>query len=227
MVRGLPWERLLIVKNKYNRRVLLPTDTRAYIKTGTSSKFEITTRVTSENGVMLSLTGDQTRDLPAGSFDFDVYATISGVQRPVCNGIITVSDLDNITPLEDTQDMEIRFKKYTDFRESYSWEDDSGNVLVVQDAYMQAEDEDHNTVLDLRWYSSPPSEQTISGLTGNRRGYIAPKTGATLEIRISDTNTIPVGTYNFDLMVKTAAGDWLCKGQGMVVVEYSVSSPPV
>lgn len=226
MTRGLPWERLLIVKNNYNRRLLRPTASRAYLKTGTLSKFEITSTITSENGVLLSLTADQTQDLVAGTYEFDVFATIADVQRPVCRGKITVSNLDNISPLEDAKAMEIRHKQYTDFRESYTWKDTDGNVVTVQNAYMQAEDADKVTVLDLRWFATAPSENTIAALPANQRGYIAPKAGKTLEIHISDKNTVPAGSYQFDLMVQDSEGDWSCLTQGTVVVEYSVSSPP-
>ena len=107
LVRGLPWERLIIVKNRYNHRVLPPTDARSYVKTGTTSKFEITTSITTENGIMLSLTAEETQDLPLGDLQYDVLATIGDVQRPVANGTITVSALDIVTPLEDALDMEI------------------------------------------------------------------------------------------------------------------------
>jgi hypothetical protein len=227
LTRGLPWDRLIIVKNKYQHRLLRPTESRAYIKTGDSSKYEITTSITTENGILLSLTGSQTRDLPVGKLEYDVFATISDIQRPVSKGTITVSDLNNISPLEDSQAMEIRFKQYTDFRESYSWKDSDGNVLSVQSAYMQAEDADKNTVLDLRWFATAPDEATIANLPANQRGYIAPKAGQTLEIHISDKNNIPAGSYPFDLMVQDSAGDWSFLTGGTVVVEYSVSSPPV
>lgn len=226
LTRGVPWERLVIVKNKYNRRLLTPTSTKAYIKTGTLSKYEITTTITAENGIMLSLTAGQTQDLTEGSYSYDVFATIGGVQRPVSKGTLTVSNLNNISPLEDANAMEIRFKKNTDFRESYTWTDTAGDVVSVQSAFMQAEDADGTTVLDLRWFASAPNEGTIAALPANQRGYIAPKTGKTLEIHISDKNSIPAGSYQFDLMVQASDGDWSCLTQGTVVVEYSVSSPP-
>jgi hypothetical protein len=106
--KGYPWERLIMVKNRYNRRILKPSDCRAFIKTGTLSKFEITTSITTENGILLSLTGDDTIDLPEGNLEFDVIATIDGIQRPVAKGTIEVVYNELVTPLEDTQAMDIR-----------------------------------------------------------------------------------------------------------------------
>jgi hypothetical protein len=91
---------------------------------------------------------------------------------------------------------------------------------------MQAKNTAGATVLDLRWYNTKPSEQTISELTANRRGYLIPSAGATLEMHISDMNTIAAGSYVFDLFVQDAHGDWDCIAQGTLVVEGSISSPP-
>jgi hypothetical protein len=226
MTRGLPWERLIILKNNYNHRLLTPTDSRAYVKTGTLSKLEITTSITRENGIMLSLTGEETQDLPLGSLEYDVLATVNGIQRPVAKGTITVSALDTVTPLEDAQAMEVRFKKNADYRRTFTWRDTDGDILSIQNAYMQAKTSSGTTVLDLRWYSTVPSEATIAGLAGERRGYLAPATGATMEMHISDKNTVPAGSYNFDLFVQDSAGDWDCLASGNVVVEAAISSPP-
>lgn len=226
MTRGLPWERLIILKNNYNHRVLTPTDSRAYIQTGTLSKVEITTSITRENGIMLSLTGEETQDLPLGSLEYDVLATVNGIQRPVAKGTITVSALDNITPLEDAQEMEIRFKQHVDFRRTFTWKDSNGGILSVQSAFMQAKDATGTTVIDLRWFPVVPSEATIVALPANRRGYLAPAAGATLEMHISDQNNVSAGTYRFDLFVQDSAGDWDCLASGSVVVEAAISSPP-
>jgi hypothetical protein len=185
---------------------------------------------------MIALTEEDTTDLPVGDLNYDVIATYirnapySGasteVTRPVAEGTITVIGLDNITPMEDTQAMEIRFKQHVDFRRNFTWRDSSDNILTVQDAFMQAKDSTGTSVLDLRWYSSTPSEATVIGLAGNRRGYIAPISGATLELHISDKNTVPAGVYPFDMFVKDSAGDWDCLASGTVVVEEAVSAPP-
>ena len=227
LTRGLPWERLIIVKNRYSRAVLKPTEARAYIQTGTTSKFEITTSITKENGVSLSLTSEETQDLPLGDLKYDVLATINGVQRPVSSGTITVSALDNITPLEDTDAMEIRYKQRTDFRRTFTWKDDDGVTIAVQQAFMQAKDANGNTALDLRWYSPAPSENTIIALTPPiRRGYLAPIAGGTLEMHISNANTVAAGSYKYDMFVQDSAGDWDCIVSGTFVVEEAVSAPP-
>ena len=226
-VRGLPFERLLILKDSRTRRLFKPTDARAYIKTGDLTVAEITCTITTENGISLTLTDAETQDLPLGDLKYDVLATINDVQQKITQGTITVSALDNITPLEDALAMEIRFKKYTDFRQSYTWKDSDGNILTVTDAFMQAKNAAGTTVIDLRWFSSIPNEATILALPAARRGYIAPKTGYTLELHISDANSVPAGSYLFDLFVKDSAGDWSSISQGQVVVESSTSVPPV
>lgn len=227
ITRGLPWERLVMVKNKYNHRLMYPADSRAFIQTGTTTKFEITTSITTEGGVLLSLTAEETQDLPEGELFYDVLATISGVQQPISKGIITVSSLNNITPLEDTDAMEIRYKQYTDYRRTFTWKDANGGVLTIQSAFMQAKTTTGTTVVDLRWYSSTPSEATVIALTpASKRGYLAPATGATLELHISNANNVPAGAYNYDLFVQDLAGDWDCIVSGTLVVEEAISAPP-
>ena len=226
-VRGLPFERLIMVKDRRTHWLFRPTDARAYIKTGDLTVAEITCTITTDNGIKLSLTGEETQDLPLGDLKYDVLATVNDVQQKITQGIISVSALDNITPLEDALAMEIRFKKYTDFRQAYTWKDSAGSVLTVTDAFMQAKSSSGTTVIDLRWFSSIPNEATILALPASRRGYIAPKDGYTLELHISDANSVPAGSYAFDLFVKDSAGDWSSISQGQVVVEASTSTPPV
>jgi hypothetical protein len=227
LTKGLPWERLLIVKDRRTRRLVKPTSARCYIKTGDLTVKEVDITLTTENGILLSLTAEETQDLPTGFLSYDVLAVLADVERPVAKGTIEVSGLDNITPLEDSQAMEIRFKKYTDFRQAYTWKDSEGVTISVTDAFMQAKDTAGVTVLDLRWYATTPTEATIIALTpANKRGYIAPKSGYTLEIHISDSNSVPAGSYQFDLFVKDTAGDWSCISSGTLVVEAAVSVPP-
>ncbi len=227
ITRGLPWERLIIVKDRRTHKQVKPTEARSFIQTTGLSKKEITVDLTSENGIMLSLSAEETQDLPLGELEYDVLATINDIQRPVARGTIVVSALDNITPWEDSQAMEIRFKQRVDYRRTFTWKDADGDILTVQNAYMQAKDTSGTTVLDLRWYSSVPSESTIVALDGNRRGYLAPASGATLEMHVSDKNTVPAGSYNFDLFVQDSVGDWDCLSSGTVIVEAAISSPPV
>ena len=226
VVRGLPWKRLIILKDRRTHRVLKPTEARSFVKTTDLAKKELTVELTSENGIMLSLTGEETQDLPLGELEYDVLATINDVMRPVAKGTILVTALDLVTPWEEAQAMELRFKQRTDFRRTFTWKDADGEILVVQNAYMQAKDANDNTVLDLRWYTSVPSEATIAELPADQRGYIAPATGATLQVHVSDKNTVAAGTYNFDLFVHDYAGDWDCLSSGTVFVEAAISAPP-
>lgn len=216
-----------MVKNRYNHRLLTPVDASSYIKTGTLTKFEITTSITKEKGILLSLTSDETQELPEGDLEFDVFAYIDDVQQPVAKGTLSVVPLNNITPLEDTDAMEIRYKQYTDFRRNFTWKDDTGAVISVQSAFMQAKDATGNTVLDLRWYSTTPSEATVIALSpAKKRGYLAPYAGSTLEMHISNANDVPSGLYRYDLFVQDTTGDWDCIVSGTLVVEEAVSTPP-
>jgi hypothetical protein len=217
---------LIIVKDRRTRKQIKPTEARSFIQTTNLAKKEVTVEITSANGIMLYLSAEETQDLPLGELEYDVLATIDDIQRPVARGTIVVSALDNITPMEDSQAMEIRFKQRVDFRRTFTWKDADGDVLTVQNAYMQAKDTAGTTVLDLRWYSSTPSEATVIALPVERRGYLAPIAGSTLEMHISDKNTIAAGSYNFDLFVQDSAGDWDCLASGTVVVEASISAPP-
>lgn len=234
--KGLPWERLILVKDKRTHRVIRPISARASVQTSTTGRKEMVTFITTEGGIMIALSEEDTADLPVGDLSYDVLATYARaapydgasdqITRPVAAGTITVTALNNITPLEDTQAMEIRFKQRVDFRRNFTWRDAEDSILTVQDAFMQAKDSAGANVLDLRWYATKPSEETVIALTGSRRGYIAPIAGATLELHISDKNTVPAGIYPFDLFVKDSAGDWDCLASGTVVVEASVSVPP-
>lgn len=227
LVRGLPWERLIIIKDKYTHRLQNPTDARAYVKTGDLTVAELTASITTERGINLSLTSEETQDLPLGDLQYDVIATINGIQQPVSKGTISVSALNTVTPLEDTNAMEIRYKQYTDYRRTFTWKDANGDVLTIQSAFMQAKTTSGTTVVDLRWYSSTPSESTVIALTpASKRGYLAPATGATLELHISNANNVTAGAYPFDLFVQDSAGDWDCLASGTLVVEASVSAPP-
>lgn len=228
LVRGLPWERLIIVKDKRTHRLQRPTDARAYVRTGSITVAELTTTLTSENGIALSLTAEETQDLPLGDLFYDVLATINGVQQPVSQGTISVAALNNITPLEDSYAMEIRYKQYTDYRRTFTWKDADGVVIAVQSAFMQAKTTTGTTVIDLRWYATTPSEATVIAITpASKRGYLAPATGATLELHISNTNNVASGVYSYDIFVQDSAGDWDCLTSGTLIVEPAVSVPPV
>lgn len=226
LTRGLPWERLIIVKDRWTHRLLHPTDARAYIKTGDTTVAEITASITAQNGIQLYLTPEETQDLPLGDLSYDVMATVGGYQQPVAKGTINVSSLDTITPLEDALAMEIRYKQYTDYRRDFTWKDDNGTLIAIQSAFMQAKTSTGTTVIDLRWYSTKPTEGTIAALPANRRGYLAPATNTTLEMHLSNLLVVAPGAYNYDLFVQDSAGDWNCLVSGNLIVEAAVSAPP-
>jgi hypothetical protein len=232
LTRGLPFERLIVVKNRANHRRVNLSEPSAFIEVSNSHKKQITTTITPEGVIRLSLEKDETIDLPAGTYKYDVWANVyinhtEYVYKPVARGTIEVTTYDNITPLEDTDFMEIRYKQRTDYRRTFTWKDSEGVVISVTDAFMQAKNSAGTTVIDLRWYSTAPNESTVVALTpASKRGYLAPANGGTLEMHISDKNDVAAGTYTFDLFVKDSAGDWDCLVQGALVVEAAISAPP-
>lgn len=236
LTKGLPWQRLIIVRDNWTHRVQKPLDAWAVVQTSDINKMPFTVNLTSEGGILLSLSEEETKDLPTGDLKFDVIATLpkramfngdsTTVTRPVAEGTITVSALNNITPIEEIDYMEIRIAQGEDFYRSFTWRDDDGTIVIVQNAYMQAVDADNNTVMDLRWYATVPNEATISGLPAIRRGYLAPVSGGSLIMHISDTNPISAGEYPFDIFVQDSAGDWSRLTKGTLVVEASVSVKP-
>lgn len=234
--KGLPWERLIIIKDKDTRRILKPLEAWGTIKTSEIGRVELTTYVTSEGGIVVSLNEEETKDLPVGTLDFDVIATLSNrsvtptgpttVTRPVAKGSIVVSDVGTITPLEEIDYMELRLTQGEDYYRAFTWHDDDGGVAQVINAYMQAVDSEGNTILDLRWFSSVPDEETIIDLPEIRRGYLSPEEGKSLLMHISDTNPLPSGEFKFDIFVQDNAEDWRCLTRGTLFVESSVSVNP-
>lgn len=224
--RGVLWDRLVIIKNRRTHRIIKPTDARCTADFGTT-KYSIPTSISAEGGIYLALTPDQTLDWPDGvEVPFDITAPVRGYWQVVAKGVITVITPDHITPIQDGQQMEIRFKKGEDYRDTISWNDSDGVLITIQNAYMQAKDTLGTTVLDLRWFAVAPDEVAIAALPGEQRGYLAPATGETLEFHISDLNTIPAGSYSFDLFVQDPSDDWVFLTGGTIVVESSVSVKP-
>jgi|TARA_B110001454_G_scaffold29618_1_gene28981 hypothetical protein len=233
ITRGLPWERLLIIKDRRSHRVVTPATARAYIQTSTTSVMEVTAVVTGENGVALSLTAAQTKDLPTGELAYDVFATCKlygeDVEKQVSKGLVNVSSVDRVTPEEDSKALELRYTQKTDFYRTFTWKDADAAVQTVTGAYMQAKTSAGVTVLDLRWYSSVPTEATVIALSpANTRGYLISGAVAdtTLDLHISDKNDVAAGTYTYDLFVQDSSGDWDVLAAGSLVVEAATSSNP-
>ena len=232
ITRGLPWERLIIIKDRRSHRVVTPSTARAYIQTSTTSVLEVTAVVTCENGVSLSLTAAQTKDLPTGELAYDVFATCklygTDVEKQISKGLVNVSTTDRITPEEDSKALELRYTQKTDFYRTFTWKDSDGDVQAVQSAYMQAKDTAGATVVDLRWYATKPSEATVISFSpAAMRGYLTTgATGTTLDMHISDKNDVAAGSYSFDLFVQDSADDWDVLAAGTLVVEAATSSNP-
>ena len=233
--KGLPWERLIIVKDKERRRIQKPTDAWGVIKTGDITRKEFATTITPEGGIVIYLSESDTNDLPEGDLEFDVVATIPArslyagtteITMPVAKGTIKVSPLGIYTPLEESDYMELRFKQYEDFYRTFTWRDENGDVIDVQNAYMQARTSTNTLVLDLRWAVPPPNEATMAAADGERRGYITENNDNSITVHISNMNTIPVGSHSYDLFVQDGNGDWTCLVSGAIVVESSVSVMP-
>lgn len=230
--RGLPFERVISVKSTRTHNRVTVTDPSAFLKVNDTDKKQINAEILPEGTIKLSLNKDETMDLPAGTYDYDVWATCYGsgnvtTYQPVSSGRIDVTTYDNITPLEDTDSMELRYKQRTDYRRTFTWQDSAGATIAVTDAFMQAKNSAGATVIDLRWYSSAPSEGTVIALTpASKRGYLAPAAGGTLALHISDKNDVAAGSYTFDLFVKDSSGDWSCLIQGSLIVEAAISIPP-
>lgn len=234
--KGLPWERLIIIKDNVTRRIIKPLDAWGVVKTSDIGRIELTTHITSEGGIVLFLSEEETKDLPVGDLTFDVVATVPNrslvpggpttVTRPVAKGTIKVSDVGTVTSLEEIDYMELRFGQGEDYYRSFKWHDDNGNLATVTNAYMQAVDSEGTTVIDLRWFSSVPNEATIEALPSVRRGYLSQDSEASLVMHISNTNPITSGEYKFDIFVQDTAGDWTRLTKGTLVVEESVSVKP-
>jgi hypothetical protein len=205
---------------------MVPTAVKAQIQTSVDSKKNITASVTGAGEVLLCLTAAETLELPVGDLEYDVLAVYDSVYYQVSKGKITVTALDTVTDRDEAQSMELRMKQYEDFRKTFTWKDSTGTLQAVTNAYLQAKNTAGTTVLDLRWYSAIPAENTIVALAADRRGYLAPKSGVTLEMHISDKNSIPAGVHTFDLFVQDSAGDWERLAAGTISVDASVSTNP-
>lgn len=228
LIRGLPWNRQLCVKSRRTHWRVGATDPNAYVQVTSSYKKEINTEVMGNNNVRLSLNADETIDLPEGNLAYDVWATVDELYQPIVKGTINVSSYTSVTPSEDDDAMELRYTQRTDFRRVFTWRDEESALLAIQSAFMQAKNSAGTTVLDLRWYASVPAENTIIALTpANKRGYLAPSSGATLELHISNKNDIAAGTYSYDIFVQDSLGDWDQLVKGALIVEEATSTEPV
>jgi len=225
-----------MVKDRRTRRVLKPLDAWGSIRVGDISRKDFNVVITPEGGIVLHLTQDDTIDLPLGELEFDVIAEMprvslftgnTTVTEKVATGIIEVSPLAPISPVEEKEFMELRMNQREDFYRTFTWKDDDGDLIVIQDAYMQAVNTTTGTaVIDLRWYSPAPNDGVLATFDGPQRGYITPNVDGSIVVHVSHLNTVASGTYYFDLFVQDASGNWSILTKGAFVVEQSVSVMP-
>lgn len=103
MIKGEPFERTIYVKDRRTHRVFPPADPFAKMRPlGTTGfgEYDLTAEVNSQYGISLSLTALETNSLTAGTYEFDVVATIGGESRGVAKGQIEVVELDRVTPID-------------------------------------------------------------------------------------------------------------------------------
>lgn len=106
--RGEHWERLILIKDRRSRRKRVPTEAAASIRIS-DVDYVIPTEITSEGGVLMTLTGNETEWLVDGVYNWDMVATVSRsalltstplTEKVVAKGTITVSTYSNITPMD-------------------------------------------------------------------------------------------------------------------------------
>lgn len=105
--RGEIWERLIVPKDRRTRRKRVPSQAAATILIG-DVKYVIPTSISSEGGVLLSLTPANTMWLDAGEYRWDMALTVSRsalltstplTETLAVSGVITVEDNGNLTPM--------------------------------------------------------------------------------------------------------------------------------
>ena len=106
--RGEPWERLIIPKDRRTRRKRVPVEASASIKIG-NTVYILPSQITSEGGILLTMTPNNTEWLQDGEYLWDLVATVSRsalltstplAETVVVHGTITVSTYDNLTPMD-------------------------------------------------------------------------------------------------------------------------------
>jgi hypothetical protein len=183
--------------------------------------------VSFEGGITLCVPAEDTYSLAPGTYEFDVVADPYGVPKTVSQGTIEVEYVDRITPIEGNGPMIINYWTDTDYRRAVTWMDQYGAIIEVSDARLQARDGTNAVVLDLGFFELPPSEASIGSYAPEKRGYLSPLAGATLEIHISNQAVVTPGEFKFDLLGQDAAtGDWTRVAEGVLVVSDTATSPP-
>lgn len=106
--RGELWERLVVLKDRRTHRKRVPTEVAASVKVG-DTVYVLPTEITSEGAVLLTMSAENTEWLPAGTYDWDMVATVSRSalltstplsEMLVVYGSLTVQTFDNLTPMD-------------------------------------------------------------------------------------------------------------------------------
>lgn len=106
--RGELWERLVVLKDRRTHRKRVPTEVSASVKVG-DTVYILPTEITSEGAVLLTMSAENTEWLPAGTYDWDMVATVSRSalltstplsEMLVVYGSLTVQTFDNLTPMD-------------------------------------------------------------------------------------------------------------------------------
>lgn len=223
IIKGEAWERLVIVKDYRSHRIRAVKSATSMLRDANGVLHPITTDISFEGGISLTLTAAQTVDLPTGDYTFDVVADPWGETRTVAQGTVTVTDINRITPLGGNSTMYISYDPYTDFRKPVTWTTSAGDVIEITDARLQARDIGDAVVLDLGFFETPPDEAAIALLDPEKRGYLSPLEGASFEIHISDQAVIATGTYSFDILAQDSTGDWARVAKGTLAVSDPVT----
>lgn len=107
VVRGELWERLILVKDSRTHRKRVPVQVAASVLVD-GVKYVIPTEITSEGGIRLEMTANNTEWFTDGTYNFDVVATVSRSalltstpleEKVVAKGTLKVTTYDNITPM--------------------------------------------------------------------------------------------------------------------------------
>jgi hypothetical protein len=106
--RGEIWERLIVPKDRRTRRKRVPVQVSATVLVN-DTKYVIPTTITSEGGVLLNMTPQNTNWLPVGTYPWDMVVTVSRsalltstplAETLLVKGTLTVTSLNNLTPME-------------------------------------------------------------------------------------------------------------------------------
>lgn len=227
LVQGHPWERLLMLKDKRTRRSRRIASAYSTMRLQNSNEtFAMVTSVSKEGGVEVSIPYHDTLHITPGVWDFDVVGDFRGQNEKIAQGTITVEALSTIAPLEGGGHMvTIKYDQHTDYRRVFTWQDTEGVTIEVSDARLQAKDTAGVVVMDLGFYATPPDEPAIGLLDPDKRGYLSPIVGASLELHISEQSVLPAGAYTYDLLTQAAAGDWARLAQGTLTVDAGTTDP--